>query len=143
MILSNTRITKALIRLRGCAGWSAPLLFANSEDRFCRVEAKLCSTGVQHLRSELTVNINLAPDAYPSRLRSPFFFLMTQHPIIVPQRVQLGINPFTPNWISNYHLDMSIFVLSINIFYSNFNRTFCIPSFAFLWGQGCKTQSNN
>ena len=29
MILSNTRKTKALIRLRGCAGWSAPVLFAN------------------------------------------------------------------------------------------------------------------
>ena len=28
IILSNKRITKALIRLRGCAGWSAPLLFA-------------------------------------------------------------------------------------------------------------------
>ena len=29
MILSNKRITKALIRLSGCAGWYAPLLFAN------------------------------------------------------------------------------------------------------------------
>ena len=29
MILFNKRITKALIKLRGCAGWSAPLLFAN------------------------------------------------------------------------------------------------------------------
>ena len=29
MILSNKRITKALIRLRGWAGWSAPVLFAN------------------------------------------------------------------------------------------------------------------
>ena len=29
MVLSNTRITKALSGLRGCAGWSAPLLFAN------------------------------------------------------------------------------------------------------------------
>ena len=29
MILSNKQITKALIRLRKCAGWSAPLLFAN------------------------------------------------------------------------------------------------------------------
>ena len=28
MVLSKRRITKALIRLRGCAGWSAPLLFA-------------------------------------------------------------------------------------------------------------------
>ena len=29
MILSKERITKALTRLRWCAGWSAPLLFAN------------------------------------------------------------------------------------------------------------------
>ena len=29
MILSSKRITKALISLHGCAGWSAPLLFAN------------------------------------------------------------------------------------------------------------------
>ena len=29
MVLSNKRITKALIRLRGRAGWSGPLLFAN------------------------------------------------------------------------------------------------------------------
>ena len=29
MLISEKRTTKALIRLRGCAGWSAPLLFAN------------------------------------------------------------------------------------------------------------------
>ena len=29
MSLPKKRITKALIRLRGCAGWSAPVLFAN------------------------------------------------------------------------------------------------------------------
>ena len=29
MVLSKTRITKALIRLRRCAGWSAPVLFVN------------------------------------------------------------------------------------------------------------------
>ena len=29
MILTKKRITKALIRLRGCAGWSAPVLLAN------------------------------------------------------------------------------------------------------------------
>ena len=27
-VLSKKRITKALIRLRGCAGWSGPVLFA-------------------------------------------------------------------------------------------------------------------
>ena len=33
MILSNKRITKALIRLCVCAGWSAPLLFVNHRRR--------------------------------------------------------------------------------------------------------------
>ena len=41
MILLNKRITKALIRLHGCAGWSAPFLFANTKDRFSHVEAHL------------------------------------------------------------------------------------------------------
>ena len=41
MILSCKRITMALIRLRGGAGWSAPLSLANPEDRFSRVEAQL------------------------------------------------------------------------------------------------------
>ena len=31
----------ALIILHGCAGWSAPLLFANPEDRFSRVGAHM------------------------------------------------------------------------------------------------------
>ena len=31
IILSSKRITKALISLRGCAGWSAPLLFATPQ----------------------------------------------------------------------------------------------------------------
>ena len=39
MILSNKRIIQALIRQRGCAGWSVPLLFASPEDRFSHVEA--------------------------------------------------------------------------------------------------------
>ena len=34
IILSRQRTTKALIRLRGCAGWSAPLLFAYGKNRF-------------------------------------------------------------------------------------------------------------
>ena len=31
MVLSKKRITKALIRLGECAGWSAPVLFANPQ----------------------------------------------------------------------------------------------------------------
>ena len=34
IILSKQWTTKALIRLRGCAGWSAPLLFAYGKNRF-------------------------------------------------------------------------------------------------------------
>ena len=41
IVLSNKRITKALISLRGCAGWPAPLLFSNAKDRFSRVEAHI------------------------------------------------------------------------------------------------------
>ena len=41
MILSNKQITNVLIRLCGCAGWSAPLMFANPEDRFSHVEYQI------------------------------------------------------------------------------------------------------
>ena len=41
IILSRQRITKALIRLRGCAGWSASLLFAYAKSRFSLYEAQL------------------------------------------------------------------------------------------------------
>ena len=41
MILFKTRITKELISLRGWAGWSAPLLLANPEDRFFPVKAQI------------------------------------------------------------------------------------------------------
>ena len=40
-ILSIKRTSKVLIRLPLCAGWSAPLLLANPEDRFSRVEAQI------------------------------------------------------------------------------------------------------
>ena len=39
MLLSIKRITKALIRLHRCAGWSAPLLFATAVNWFSRDEA--------------------------------------------------------------------------------------------------------
>ena len=41
MILSKMQITQALTSLCRCAGWSTPLLFANLEDRFSRIEAHL------------------------------------------------------------------------------------------------------
>ena len=41
MILSSKQITKALISLRECAGWSAPLLFANHRRPVSRDEAQI------------------------------------------------------------------------------------------------------
>ena len=41
MVCSKKWIKKVLISLRGCTGWSAPLLLANSEDRFSHVEAHI------------------------------------------------------------------------------------------------------
>ena len=41
MIFPKKRITKALIRLGGCAGWSVPVLFANHQSHFSRVEAHI------------------------------------------------------------------------------------------------------
>ena len=54
IVLYKTRITKALIRLRGCAGWSAPVLFANPEDRFSRGEAHVLDYSIS-LRYRMTV----------------------------------------------------------------------------------------
>ena len=41
IILSRQRITKALIRLHGCAGWSAPLLFAYGKNKFSHDGAQI------------------------------------------------------------------------------------------------------
>ena len=41
MKLSKKRITMALISLRGCTDWSAPLLFAKPEDGFSRAKAHM------------------------------------------------------------------------------------------------------
>ena len=40
-ILSKKQITVVPIRLHGCTGWSAPLLFANPDDRVSCIEAKI------------------------------------------------------------------------------------------------------
>ena len=53
MILSNKQKSKALIRLHGSAGWSAPLMFANTEDRFSRVVAQIMMTYHRKVKMEL------------------------------------------------------------------------------------------
>ena len=57
MKLSKEGIIKALISLRGCAGWSAPLLFAHSEDRFSRDVASSRGYNVLHFNNERLSNV--------------------------------------------------------------------------------------
>ena len=61
MILCNKRITKTLIRLRGCAGWFAPLLFVRNitKDRFSRVEAHLKTIKTKKNNNKKTNRPNL------------------------------------------------------------------------------------
>ena len=47
MILFKKRITKALIRLQGCAGWSAPLLFANPRRQVFSRQGPYLGNGMQ------------------------------------------------------------------------------------------------
>ena len=49
MILSKKQITKALFRLRGCAGWSAPVLFANPQRQVFLRRGPICSHIVAHV----------------------------------------------------------------------------------------------
>ena len=59
MILSNKRKAKALIRLRGCAGWSAPLLFTNHRIQVFSGEAHIriyheCEVGIEQFILRIT-----------------------------------------------------------------------------------------
>ena len=47
----------ALISLHGCTGWSAPLLFPNSEDRFFRVEAYMESVVLGKKNKQADINL--------------------------------------------------------------------------------------
>ena len=44
MVLFKKGITAVLIRLRGCAGWSAPMLFATPKDRFSQDGAHILTS---------------------------------------------------------------------------------------------------
>ena len=51
MILSNKRITKVLIRLRICAGWSAALMFANHRRQV------FSSRGPYHILAQVSLGL--------------------------------------------------------------------------------------
>ena len=54
VILSKKRKTKALIRLRGCAGWSAPVFFANHRRQvFSRRGPNMTGPSLQKLQQRV------------------------------------------------------------------------------------------
>ena len=59
MIPSKKQITTSLIRLHRCAGWSAPLLFASTEDKFSRVEAHFIFGQAHKILECITLTINI------------------------------------------------------------------------------------
>ena len=55
MIISDKRITKALIRLRGCADWSARVLFANHRRQIFLQLCMYLQTILTHLLFHLLI----------------------------------------------------------------------------------------
>ena len=58
MVLSKKRITEVLIRLRGCAGWSAPVLFADP-DRHVFLRRGPCTTNNNDYCINIVEKLNL------------------------------------------------------------------------------------
>ena len=54
MILLKKQTTKLLMKLRGCAGWSGPLLLQITEDRFSqsRSNGYMCHLTMTHIRKQ-------------------------------------------------------------------------------------------
>ena len=57
IIHSRRCITKSLIRMRGCAGWSAPLLFAYNQVRVSNVETNIIYMGPKHAIMEIFLQL--------------------------------------------------------------------------------------
>ena len=58
MILSSKRITKALISLHGCPGWSAPLLFPNPLRQVLSRRGQYTFCHLQNNRNKLITHFN-------------------------------------------------------------------------------------
>ena len=119
MILSNKHITKALIGLHGCTGWSAPLLFVNPKDRFSRVEALLalcclihtCDSSFPALFCQSICILN------NTIINSKIFWLGMRY----LQKFIININPKFSGTLTTYHISFIII---------------CIPDYRAQWLSG-------
>ena len=126
IILSRQRTTKALIRLRGCAGWSAPLLFAYCINRFShdvahmeRHNAKIKQANIEIWTSRLPLLNNTI---HPYLLWSGWFMpyhLFTKHK---PQQCKQTMKHFKhPQKPKPHSLTVCLFLtIWDNLFFFNF-----------------------
>ena len=68
MKFSKKRITKALIRLRGCAGWSATVLFANLRRQVFSRRGPFLKTLLTQIRLENFQRKTMPPPPYKCKL---------------------------------------------------------------------------
>ena len=72
-ILSRQRTTKVLIRLRGCIGWSAPLLFAYGKNWFSHDVAQIILSEIaalpHHVDNPITIDNSFSYDNAVSSCR--------------------------------------------------------------------------
>ena len=114
MILSNQRITKVLIRLRECAGWSAPLLFR-----------KPPKTGF--LGSRPLFSTSHECRLYQNKLCLCLFYRKLKQKILVMSGVfnlkisSLNYKLMIDNKIYTMTKAVSFFVLLLNVLVNNFS----------------------
>ena len=74
MVLFKKRITKALIRLRGCAGWSAPVLFTNLRRQVFSCQGPFVNTCIYTAQEKLSMNLYIVATLDESKT----FYLMNK-----------------------------------------------------------------
>ena len=85
IILSRKRTTKVLIRLHGCAGWSAPLLFTYGINRFSHDEAQIISQSLHEQMFWLVEGYKYLSVVFASDFSFLIFYftvlIYTRHPL--------------------------------------------------------------
>ena len=107
IILSRQRRTKALIRLRGCAGWSAPLLFTYGINRFSHDVAHISLTIDWFLHcNETTYTVQTLKLIF-TRLSILSWFVSSIYSVLLPLFLRSVWKPVLALWnlVNNLYLD--------------------------------------
>ena len=136
MSLSSKRITNALIRLRGCAGWSAPLLFANPRRQvFSRRGLSNSSVSyrhsLQHTKHSTTQILMVCPVLWPLIVVfTVYLFLMNRISYMNASGVNLTLSLSRSRSSKDNHLNDSGSAISMQL---SLQRVAFIYSRVHLW----------